>query len=741
MAGAAGCSQTGISRRISPRFPEKSVVELSLDGDWKILPDDPAPANGYLPETDDEKWDAVPVPSNWYPVHGEHSGTVWFRKHFTFPADWSGDMLTLCFDGVDYAADVWLNGRYLGHHEGYFAPFRFMVTDAARPGEKNLLAVRVNSPYEMPGPVWSLKKRLIKGIFNHHDTRPGGAWSVRGQEKNTGGIWGPVWLRRTSSAALESFRITPEVNLTDGKAGAQIAVVMNCPLPRKIPVNCRLRLSPHEFIPSPDEPGEIVLSEERTLVPGKNTLLFRIPPKRFRLWNTWDHGQPWRYDLEIALFRDNRLMDRQTGIFGFRKVTCDPETLIWTLNGKRIFLRGTNYISTQWLSEMTPEKYAHDLRLMTRANINAVRVHAHVEAAGFYRACDAAGMLVWQDFPLQWGYSDTPAFADEAGRQALEMADMLYNHPSVIAWCGHNEPPWSAEWMVYKYPEYDPRQNRRLDRKLYEILKTADPTRYVHEASVTEEHPWLGWYSGSWCDFQKPAKYPLITEYGAQALPGMDTLRTIFPPDRLWPDSEEDRALWEYHNFQFHEMFDIAGVSKGRNINEFIENTQKYQARLVQYAAESYRRQRFRPVSGIFQFLFSENWPSVNWGIMDYRREPKPGYYALQTAYQPLLPCVEYSKDRWQAGENVFVRLWVINDLHKNFRNMRLRYVLTQQDGSFHQQGENRLDIRPDSAEMVQSLEWKGLPPGEFVLVLRLEDANGGLLAWNNWQFDVEAGR
>ena len=134
-------------------------------------------------------------------------------------------------------------------------------------------------------------------------------------------------------------------------------------------------------------------------------------------------------------------------------------------------------------------------------------------------------------------------------------------------------------------------------------------------------HGW-GWYSGNWQDYGKPTHEAFITEFGAQALPDLAGLRKIFGEENMWPDTDEKWALWDYHNSQKHETFDLARVSMGASPEESIRNTQEYQTQLVQFAAEAYRRQRFQPVSAIFQFMFVEDWPSVNWGIVDYWRTP-----------------------------------------------------------------------------------------------------------------------
>lgn len=722
-----------------PAFPR----DLSLNGEWKFSPAPLRPADAYLPKTHDGGWETIPVPANWHPVRREHSGAAWYRLSLPSPDIPSDGVVRLHFQGVDYAADVWLNGRHLGFHEGRFAPFAFDVSDHLKKSGTNLLAVRVDSPHEPVGRVWSLRKRLIKGIFSHHDTRPGGAWSPRGQDGNTGGIWAPVRLRLSQTIAITHLAVRHHLRLSDATASPEVTVRLYRPLGKNAQ-DLRLQgtLRPIDHDGAAEFPAATTSVQA---VSGETRVDLQFPRSSVRLWNTWDTGSPHLYKLTVTARRNGQILDRAEKIIGFRELTVDPETFVVRLNGKRLFLRGTNYISDQWVSRMDGADFDRDLDRMVDAHINAVRVHAHVEPAEFYERCDRRGILVWQDFPLQWGYADTPEVRTAAVRQAREMVDFLDHHPSILAWCTHNEPPWEADWMRYKYPDYQPGQNRELDEAVTEALRKADPDRYVHLASVGEEHPWYGWYSGSRRDYEKPAKHPLITEFGAQALPDRETLRKIVGDEALWPDTEAKWKLWEYHNFQRHETFNLAGVKPGKNIAEFIRNTQDYQARLIKTAAESYRRQRFAPVAGIFQFLFSENWPSMNWGMMDYLRRPKPGYAALRTAYQPVLPMVQWLDSRpadddlgpgETASETSTVRLWVVNDRHVAYPDAVLSHYLDRNGGNVAS-GSMDLTVSADEAQTAGSLRWNDLTPGNYELRLSLRDAAGKLLGLNRYAFEI----
>ncbi len=135
---------------------------LDLSGTWL-----------YSLEDDKTRRREMQVPSNWHLAGlSNYHGTVWFRRHFSFSGSLGDRRAHLCFLGVDYYARVWLNGSYLGNHEGYFQPFEFDVSQVLQ--AENDLLVEVNSPKEEPQ-VWLEGKRLIKGIFNMSDCRPG-AW-------------------------------------------------------------------------------------------------------------------------------------------------------------------------------------------------------------------------------------------------------------------------------------------------------------------------------------------------------------------------------------------------------------------------------------------------------------------------------------------------------------------------------------------------------------------------------------
>jgi beta-mannosidase len=709
----------------------KHIVPLS--GTWKFKPGELKGSVSAISKNDVERWKDIHVPANWYLQGYDISGIAWYSKKFTLGTEFLGKHINLNFSGVDYTAEVWLNDKYIGFHEGYFQPFSFDITKAAVFGKENQLMVKVNSPLEKMVEDWSLHKRYIKGIFGHHDTRPGGAWSVRGQEQNTGGIWGAVDLEIHDSAVIDQVKVTPRLDLHRNSANADVQLQVGLKQTTAKPVTIQLNIKPFNF------PSTLSLSKEisQTLSPGFNSVYVPITVNKPELWWPWDQGKANLYQLTINIVDNHQVIDTKTVTFGFRDVRYDKAKNEWRINGRRMFLRGTNYIATQWLSEMTPERFAQDIALMKAANINIVRVHAHVTADDYYRQCDEAGLLNWQDFPLQWGYLDDDTFTQNAIRQARDMVNSFYNHPSIIVWSLINEPTWDATWMTTKYKHYNNLQNKELTNKLYQAIYPLDKTRYVHPYSASGEHPWLGWYSGSWLDYNQPTNISLVAEYGAQALPDINHLRKIIGEEDLWPITDQQWDRWEFHNFRRKEAFKYAKIPMGNTPAEFIRNTQEYQAKLIKLAAESYRRQRYHPVSGIFQFMFVENWPSMNWGVVDYWRLPKLGYAALKQAYQPVLPSIEWKQESYKRGEIVSFDLWAINDLPTSYPDAQITYSLRlgKTLSEMHKLTE---DIPADSGRKIKTISWNNLVPGHYELVHTISDNKHNNLGVNSHEFDIK---
>jgi beta-mannosidase len=223
----------------------------SLSGFWRRLPLALDPASvGALPSPDDPAWQPVLVP-NCYgtePGLSAHFGPVFYqRKLIPLPAE----STRLVFDAVDYLCDAWIDGEYLGRHEGYFAPFAFDVTSRLAPGA--VLTVRVQDPFEDLDPealFFQHAKRAIKGTLKYHDSRPGGlpgrttpGWTARvGQSMTTSGITREARLEGTGAVRLDAVLVTP---LDVASGTVHVAVVLTNVRAEIGRASCRERVYRH----------------------------------------------------------------------------------------------------------------------------------------------------------------------------------------------------------------------------------------------------------------------------------------------------------------------------------------------------------------------------------------------------------------------------------------------------------------------------------------------------------------
>ncbi|MEM7032372.1 MAG: sugar-binding domain-containing protein, partial [Chloroflexota bacterium] len=477
VANAPSAEALRRQQAVTPTIPPSSVnanaiitpSQISLNGPWYHRQSGEETESFLDPDLDITVWDQIDIPQNWYLAGLNYHGMVWFGRHFVVEESYRDQSIQVHFAGVDYQTDVWLNGHYLGQHEGYFESFQFPIQNHLKYGETNTLLVRVNSPYEKIETNWPAQKQIIKGVFNHHPTRPGGLSKADGQAYSTGGIWDDVSLTIGNATTIDDIQIQISwPNQATFPHSAQlevfIHVIHHADQPQE--VTSSITLEPKNFIGK-----AITLPKQTHLFERGNTVItFTEMISQPQLWQTWEQGKPNLYNAQIILKQNNKVIDTQQRSFGFRLVEMDDKG-IWHLNKMPIFLRGTHYVSNQWLAKSNRAWLERDLALMRQANLNTIRVHAHVEPPEFYDLADEQGFLVWQDFPLFAGYSDHPTFVDQAQAQFEAMVKQLYNHPSIIAWNVHTQSPWATP------SEAASTQNKRLDDRLQRLGSTLDTGR------------------------------------------------------------------------------------------------------------------------------------------------------------------------------------------------------------------------------------------------------------------------
>ena len=225
----------------------------------------------------------------------------------------------------------------------------------------------------------------------------------------------------------------------------------------------------------------------------------------------------------------------------------------------------------------------------------------------------------------------------------------------------HNESPHSMSWMKKK----DPQQNTKLDeiaRGRQEERPGAHPG-HPGDSGAGDGHSYTGWYVFQIGDLVKDMpKERYITEYGAEGLPALDTLKAMFDGDTLWPSTRPSTGrAWKYAPISSPDQeFNTAHVKMGKTIQEFnIAASQRYQANYIRFQTEVFRRAKWTKNTGLYQFMFVDDWPSITWSVVDYYRRPKLAYASLRDSMQRLLP---EHRVRHPTRPTATISLWVVND-------------------------------------------------------------------------------
>ena len=685
--------------KLGEHYPEQLDIPWHYDARWMNLDHD---------QTD---WTEIQVPSCWQQHGQNYNGVAWYRKFFPSITKLDQHKRTwLQFDGIDYYADIWVNEYYLGSHEGYFASFDYEITPYLS-AEKNLIVARVDSPND----ILSKEKQIgqLKGIIKGALQR----WDVNNPEVNPGGIWNDVKIYDTGPVAIRALNIQTIIpKLPDPPQK-----------PHQVPASVFLEISLDGacreskfqtailtvFLRKIDQP-EIIkeVSTPVKILPGPFSCPISIDVDQADLWYTWDLGEPNLYELDVTIEINDRLSDRVLQTFGFRKI---ERRAAWEtyLNGIRFYQRGANYLSDQYLSSMDNSRYAQDVELLRAANLNTVHPFAVIEKQQFYDLCDRTGILVYQDFPMWLTMDNSSDLVRRAKIQLEELIAQFHHHPSIAIWNFGSQP------SVANF--------EKLGALLTKTARVLDPSRISHQANSmidrhakevdpvdsykwerrrirqfqdkydwrVDTHQYYGWY---WDKLDSLKSVPLedlnlVTEYGAQALPSVEILQQIIPEHALYPPK------WPYYTQRcFQPEFQFDFIPHPSSLEEMVYHSQRYQAHFIQYHTEYYRIHKFSPSNGAHYFCFNDCWPAITWSVIDYHRQKKPGFYALQRAMAPLQVFLEFN-DPLNAGEDNRPKIWVVNDLIENFDSLKLTWQISNQSGQMI------FDLKANSVQQLGKLD------------------------------------
>jgi beta-mannosidase len=660
---------------------------LTLTGAWHLLPVDSF-RQGFYP-LDEATWIGQDLPAHWqqHPLLERYVGKMVYRRRFALPssefsvvrselpddsehATRNTQHATLAarywlrMNGIFYCAQPFFNGVDLGRSEGYFAPHEHEVTRWVQPENDLLIEV------ECPDEPRKTGKRLITGIFSH--------WDSIDPTLNPGGIWAPVELVRTGPVRLTEALLHTEV------AGTEAAELRFCAAfdsSGQQDVTLRWTFAPHNFA------GQVqTIEQRRALASGTSEVAGVLSLRDPQLWWTHDMGHPNLYRVTLVVLCGGELSDARSFTFGVR--SFELHNWIAHLNGMRLFVKGSNYPPADArLATVTPELCRRDMQLAAECHMNLLRVHGHIAPPALYEAADEAGILIWQDFPLQWLYRRSAA--PEALRQARQMVRLLYNHPAVVVWCAHNEPIFVTDtkeegWLpgvrtrasvfVFSW-------NRDvLDTQLKRAIEAHDPTRAVVRSSGeyavpflrpgTSTHFYYGWYPiyGKLREWEAVARHfpdniRFVTEFGAQSFPNAESCRRFMADD---PRNVDWRQLEERHMFQPNVMDHWLDWRSATTLDELARITQAYQSQLHRFYVDRLRHRKYRPTGGVVPFMFHDPNPGVSWSVLDYWRVPKQSYHALRLAFSPQYVFTLLAQDVYPPGAALDLPVYIVNDAHRD---------------------------------------------------------------------------
>lgn len=683
-------------------------------------------------------WQKVSVPY--------YSGPAGVAVHYyrtTFSADKlpAGKAAFLCFECVDYIAEVFLNGSFVGSHEGFFAPFEFDVSPYLAEGE-NTLTVTVRNDYVYGGnqgptenPVRLEGDKLYAATgFGWDDAEVGWHHCPPGT-----GICGKVSLEIRERAFISDIFVRPVPAKGECELFCEVYNAYYAPLENvKLGISIYGRnfeavaIENFEYEPltfKDDFHGERVSyadladsekmrdSMKLTFHKGANLVRLTLPMKDARIW---EPDTPYLYEAQISLFTAGKLRDARTSAFGMREFVQDtagePKGMFY-LNGKPIRLRGANTMGFEQQDVLRGDFDAllYDMLMAKACNMNFLRLTQRPVQKAIYELCDTIGLMLQTDLPLFTVMRRTK-FA-EGVRQAEEMERLVRPHASSILISYINEPMANA----------NNRPHRHLTRAEMDVFFSAcdgavrllNPDRVIKhidgdydppDSTMPDNHCYCTWYNGHGIDLGKLHRgywlgvkegwYYGCGEFGAEGLDPVALMRSRYPAEWLPGNADEEKA-WEPGKIKDAQSGNMHFFyyDTQETLEDWAHESRKYQALATKMQTEAFRRDK--NMASIAIHLFIDAWPS-GWmkTIVDCERNPKPAFFAYRDALTPLMVSLRTDRFSYFSSEKGECELFVCNDTLEKADGHKIICELISEGGALLAKTEIPADFGENSAFM-----------------------------------------
>jgi exo-1,4-beta-D-glucosaminidase len=650
-----------------------------------------------------ERFTLLPTPAD-----SPFKSSWWYRTEFTLPPNRATRALWINFNGINYRANIWINGvRIAAANEvvGAFRRYRFEITRHVRATGPNALAVEVTGPEPHDLAIMWVD------------------WNPTPADKNMG-LWGDVFLTDSGPIAIEHPFVSPMLEVPSLRR-ASLTVTTEVRNTTDAPVTGTVRGSIGSI--TFDESVSLAAREHRTLTftPDRVKALTIENP---RVWWPYRMGPQNLYTLTLTAETPQGPSDREQITFGIQQMTSDLTSegnRLFKVNGKPILIRGGGWASDMLLRAKTTERLEAELRYTREMGLNTIRLEGKLETDEFYDLADRYGILVmagwcccdqWEKWK-EWDEEDHRVGPASLRDQILR----LRNHPSVLVWLnGSDFPPIAKVEQAYLSVLKELGWPKPV---LSSATEAPGPT--TGPSGVKMRGPYDYVPPSYWLtDKKNGGAFGFATEVGpGAAVPPIESLQAMMPRERLWPMNE----FWTFHaggdEFKDLKLFTAALQARygpASSVEDYARKAQALAYEGQRAMFEAYGRNKYTS-TGVIQWMLNNAWPSMIWHLYDYYLRPGGGYYGTKKACEPLH--VQYSYDDGTVS--------VVNDRQDGFKGLKVSAQVFDLGLQQKFSREQTLDLAADAVARAFTVP---VPEGSsttYFLRLSLSDSSSKTLSTN----------